>query len=52
MPSPAKELNAFQDTINALLAGNMYVNVHSPLFLAGEIRGQLEAVPEPATWGV
>lgn len=52
MPSPANGLNVFQDVINALFAGNMYVNVHSSLFPAGEIRGQLEAVPEPAAWAL
>jgi hypothetical protein len=29
--------------------GQTYVNVHSMSFPGGEIRGQLEAVPEPAT---
>jgi hypothetical protein len=52
MPSPASGINTFQDAINALFAGNTYVNVHSSLFPAGEIRGQLGAVPEPATWGL
>ncbi len=29
-----------------------YMNVHSQMFMAGEIRGFLTAVPEPATWGL
>jgi hypothetical protein len=35
---------------NGLLAGEAYLNLHSTLFPAGEIRGFLEPVPEPATW--
>jgi hypothetical protein len=29
-----------------------YMNVHSQMFMSGEIRGFLTAVPEPATWGL
>ena len=40
----------------ALLAGiangRAYFNVHSSTFPAGEIRGFLQPVPEPATWGL
>jgi hypothetical protein len=36
--------------IAAMNAGNTYANIHdSPNFNGGEIRGQLAAVPEPAT---
>jgi len=35
--------------VAALLAGNMYFNVHSSTFPAGEVRGQLNVVPEPAS---
>lgn len=35
-----------------LLAGLMYVNIHSSAFPGGEIRGQLQAVPEPGTYGL
>ena len=41
------------DQVNALFAGNIYFNIHSTGFPAGEIRGQVlrdcNAVPEPAT---
>lgn len=33
----------------ALFAGDLYLNIHSTTFPGGEIRGQLTAVPEPAT---
>lgn len=38
--------------ISALQAGNMYFNVHSSAFSGGEIRGQIAAVPEPASLGL
>lgn len=40
-------INEVQAT--ALLAGNMYFNVHTQGFPGGEIRGQLNVVPEPAS---
>ena len=35
--------------INGLLNGQTYLNIHTQMFPGGEIRGQLQAVPEPAT---
>jgi hypothetical protein len=35
---------------NDLLAGLYYVNLHTSSFGGGEIRGQLTAIPEPATY--
>jgi hypothetical protein len=40
-------LTAAQET--ELLANRYYVNVHTQTFPGGEIRGQLNPVPEPAT---
>ena len=42
----------FTDIYNAALSGNLYANLHTTNFPAGEIRGQLtqaSAVPEPMT---
>jgi hypothetical protein len=33
--------------ITALFAGNLYLNIHSTAFTAGEIRGQLIQIPAP-----
>ena len=33
-------------------AGHAYANIHNSTFPGGEIRGFLEAVPEPATWAL
>ncbi|MCA1579203.1 MAG: CHRD domain-containing protein [Acidobacteria bacterium] len=35
--------------IAGLLNGQAYFNIHTAQFPAGEIRGQLQAIPEPAT---
>ena len=35
--------------IAGLLNGQAYFNIHTTQFPGGEIRGQLQAVPEPAT---
>ena len=35
--------------IAGLLNGQTYLNIHTQLFPGGEIRGQLQTVPEPAT---
>jgi hypothetical protein len=35
--------------ITGLVNGQTYLNIHTSLFQGGEIRGQLQAVPEPAT---
>lgn len=38
--------------VNGLLTGRTYFNIHTTQFPGGEIRGQLAAVPEPATWAM
>ena len=35
--------------IAGMISGNTYFNIHTDLFGGGEIRGQLQAVPEPVT---
>ena|SRR5258705_1872574 len=35
--------------VAGMIAGDTYVNVHSSVFPGGEIRGQLELVPEPSS---
>lgn len=37
------------DFIAGLLGGQTYLNVHTNIFPGGEIRGQLQPVPEPAS---
>ena len=37
------------DLIAGLLGGQTYLNIHTNLFPGGEIRGQLQVVPEPAS---
>jgi hypothetical protein len=37
------------DFIAALLGGQTYFNVHTNIFPGGEIRGQLQPIPEPAS---
>ncbi len=38
--------------IAGLNSGLAYVNIHDAQFPGGEIRGQLQAVPEPSSWGL
>jgi opacity protein-like surface antigen len=43
---------ASQRLLAGLASGTAYFNVHSSTFTGGEIRGFLQPVPEPATWGL
>ncbi len=38
--------------LNGLNAGTAYFNVHTNAFPGGEIRGFMQAVPEPGTWAL
>jgi hypothetical protein len=40
--------SAQADFIAGLIGGQTYLNIHTSMFPGGEIRGQLQAVPEPA----
>jgi hypothetical protein len=37
------------DQLTNLFAGGLYINVHTPAFPGGEIRGQILPVPEPGS---
>ena len=41
-----------EDQAQELLDGLWYTNIHSTLFPAGEIRGQLTPIPEPSTYAL
>jgi hypothetical protein len=43
---------AFTAFVSGLSNEQAYFNIHTNLFPAGEIRGQLSPVPEPSTWGM
>ncbi|RYE70329.1 MAG: CHRD domain-containing protein, partial [Oxalobacteraceae bacterium] len=45
-------IGARDTLVNGLAAGQAYANIHDAAFPGGEIRGQLAAVPEPASWVV
>jgi hypothetical protein len=36
------EAPTFADFVSALLAGDTYMNIHTTMFMNGEIRGQLQ----------
>jgi hypothetical protein len=44
--------NAESVFINNVLNGMTYFNIHSSFAAGGEIRGTLQAVPEPGTWSL
>ena len=41
--------NTLAAELGNLFAGGLYRNVHTPTYPGGEIRGQINRVPEPAT---
>ena len=38
--------------LQGFVDGTAYSNIHNEVFTGGEIRGQLRAVPEPASWAL
>ncbi len=54
--TPANGISTIAQVAQAIEAGNAYVNIHTVLYPAGELRGQLatssSATPEPATTGL
>lgn len=38
--------------LDAFDSGEAYVNLHTAMFPPGEIRGQIMAIPEPASWAM
>ncbi len=55
-PDPGAGINTIADVATGIQDGNIYVNIHTAAYPAGEIRGQLavssSATPEPATTGL
>jgi hypothetical protein len=49
LASAPNDINTFADALSAIEAGDTYVNIHDAVFASGEIRGQLQAVPEPTS---
>ncbi len=50
-PDPVAGINSIADVATAIQDGNAYVNIHTATYPAGELRGQLGIVPEPADAG-
>ncbi|MGK7939613.1 MAG: CHRD domain-containing protein [Crocosphaera sp.] len=45
-PNSSKALSVYLDE---LLSDGLYINIHTTTFPSGEIRGQIESVPEPTS---
>lgn len=46
-PRPEIGISSFEDAMQAISAGNAYVNIHTTQYPAGEIRGQLTVKQTP-----
>ena len=49
VPQPTRGINTFADAVNAILAGNTYINIHTVNNPTGEIRGALGPAKLSAT---
>jgi hypothetical protein len=43
---------AYEALLAGLVSGSAYYNIHTSVFPGGELRGQLQAVPEISTWAM
>jgi hypothetical protein len=48
IPDTSAGIDTFAEAVNAIEGGHTYFNIHTVDYPAGEIRGQITSVPEPA----
>jgi hypothetical protein len=52
LPGPDDQTTFSQTEEAHLFAGRSYINLHTDLYGGGEIRGQINAIPEPSTYAL